>query len=242
MGSGGQLPPLDMLHPPIPEVIVMEDLLNRSALLRQAILSKVAYPLADDSPRLLASMDAALLSLEHADALRTLLQAGMAPSAMALMRCQYEAFTRSVWILHCAADEQVQLLCLPPEAGMSEKGLPMLAKMLEAFAEVSELGNLLPHLIELKVHAWAPLNSFVHAGVHAMSRNRDGFPMPLAINVVRMSNNLSMMAGQHLAILTGVPELPKDVLRLDETFAECLLFDEEKRRAIETRAPVEQSS
>ncbi|GEM_PF-6197320 len=43
----------------------MEDLLNRSALLRQAILSTVDHPLADDSSRLLASMDAALLSLEH---------------------------------------------------------------------------------------------------------------------------------------------------------------------------------
>ncbi|WP_235643584.1 DUF6988 family protein [Stenotrophomonas maltophilia] len=216
-----------MLHPSIPGVIVIEDLLNRSALLRQAILSTVDYPLADDSPRLLASMDAALLSLEHADALRTLLQAGMASSAMALMRCQYEAFTRSVWILHCAADGQVELLCLPPEAGTSEQKLPMLSKMLEVFAKVAELDNLLPHLIELKAHAWASLNSFVHAGVHAMGRSRDGFPMPLAINVIRMSNNLSMMAGQHLATLTDVPDLQKEVLRLDETFAECLLFDEE---------------
>jgi hypothetical protein len=220
----------------------MEDLLNRSALLRQAILSTVDHPLADDSPRLLASMDAALLSLEHAEALRTLLQAGMAPSAMALMRCQYEAFTRSVWILHCATDDQVELLSLPPETGTSEKGLPMLSKMLDAFAKVSELDNLLPHLIELRVHAWAPLNSFVHAGVHAMSRSRDGFPAPLAINVIRMSNNLSMMAGQHLAVLTGVPDLQKEVLRLDEIFAECLLFDEEKRRAIETDAQSEQPS
>ncbi|MGE8230972.1 hypothetical protein K7567_01950 [Stenotrophomonas maltophilia] len=220
----------------------MEDLLNRSALLRQAILSTVDYPLADDSPRLLASLDAALLSLEHADALRTLLQAGMASSAMALMRCQYEAFTRSVWILHCAADEQVELLSLPPEAGMSEKALPMLSKMLEAFAEVSELGNLLPHLIELKLHAWTPLNSFVHAGVHAMNRGRDGFPMPLAINVIRMSNNLSMMAGQHLAILTGVPDLQKKVLRLNETYAECLLFDEDRRRAVRADASSEKSS
>lgn len=220
----------------------MEDLLNRSALLRQAILSTVDHPLADDSPRLLASMDAALLSLEHAEALRTLLQAGMAPSAMALMRCQYEAFTRSVWILHCATDDQVELLSLPPETGTSEKGLPMLSKMLDAFAKVSELDNLLPHLIELRVHAWAPLNSFVHAGVHAMSRSRDGFPAPLAVNVIRMSNNLSMMAGQHIAVLTGVPGLQKEVLRLDEIFAECLLFDEEKRRAIEMNAQSEQPS
>lgn len=220
----------------------MEDLLNRSALLRQAILSTVDHPLADDSPRLLASMDAALLSLEHAEALRTLLQAGMVPSAMALMRCQYEAFTRSVWILHCATDDQVELLSLPPETGTSEKGLPMLSKMLDAFAKVSELDNLLPHLIELRVHAWAPLNSFVHAGVHAMSRSRDGFPAPLAINVIRMSNNLSMMAGQHLAILTDVPGLQKEVLRLNETYADCLLFDEEKRRAIHADAQSKQPS
>jgi len=220
----------------------MEDLLNRSALLRQAILSAVDHPLADDSPRLLASMDAALLSLEHAEALRTLLEAGMASSAMALMRCQYEAFTRSVWILHCATDDQVELLSLPPETGTSEKGLPMLSKMLDAFAKASELDNLLPHLVELKVHAWSPLNSFVHAGVHAMSRSRDGFPAPLAVNVIRMSNNLSMLAGQHLAVLTGVPGLQKEVLRLNETYAECLLFDEGKRRAIEARAQVERSS
>lgn len=158
------------------------------------------------------------------------------------MRCQYEAFTRSVWILHCAADEQVELLCLPSAAGTSEQGLPMLSKMLEAFAKVADLDNLLPHLIELKDHAWAPLNSFVHAGVNAMSRSRDGFPMPLAINVMRMSNNLSMMAGQHLAILTDVPHLQKKVLRLNETYAECLLFDEDRRRAVRADASSEQSS
>lgn len=220
----------------------MEDLLNRSALLRQAILSTVDHPLADDSSRLLASMDAALLSLEHAAALRTLLQAGMASSAMALMRCQYESFTRSVWILHCATEEQVELLSLPPEAGTSEKGLPMLSKMLEAFAQVPLLANLLPRLVELKAYAWSPLNSFVHAGVHALRRSRDGFHTPLAINVIRMSNNMSMMAGQHLAILTGIPALQKEVLRLNETYAGCLLLDEERRRAIEAASLSGQSS
>ena len=220
----------------------MEDLLNRSALLSQAILSTVDHPLADDSPRLLASMDAALLSLEHADALRMLMAGSMASSAAALFRCQYEAFTRSVWILHCAPDEQVELLCRPPQAGASEKGLPTLSKMLDAFAQVPLLDNLLPHLIELKVYAWSSLNSFVHAGVHALSRSRDGFPTPLAIDVIRMSNNLSMMAGQQLAILTGLPDLQKEVHRLNETYAGCLLFDEGKRRAIEAALLSGQSS
>ncbi|MBD8697620.1 hypothetical protein [Stenotrophomonas sp. CFBP 13718] len=220
----------------------MEDLLNRSALLSQALLSTVDHPAANHSTRLLASMNAALLSLEHAEALRTLMAAGMASSAVALFRCQYEAFTRSVWILHCANDEQVELLSRPPEAGMSEKGLPMLSKMLEAFPQVPFLDNLLPHLIELKAFGWSSLNSFVHAGAPALCRSRDGFPTPLAINVVRISNNMSMLAGQHLAILTGIPDLQKEVLRLNETYAGCLLFDEEKRRAIEAASLSGQST
>ncbi len=118
----------------------------------------------------------------------------------------------------------------------------MLSKMLEAFAQVPLLANLLPQLVELKAYAWAPLNSFVHAGVHALSRSRDGFPTPLAINVIRMSNNMSMMTGQHLAILTGIPDLQKEVLRLNETYAGCLLFDEERRRAIEAASLSGQSS
>lgn len=211
----------------------MEDLLNRSELLCQAILSTVDHALADDCPKLQASMDAALLSLEHASALRTLIGADMASSAVALFRCQYEAFARSVWILHCASDAEVQLLSRPPEAGMNEKGLPMLSKMLDALAQVPLLANLLPHLIELKTYSWSSLNSFVHAGVHPVSRSRAGFPAPLVINVIRMSNNLSMMAGQHLAILTGIPDLQKNVLRLNEMYAECFLFDEGKRRVFD---------
>ncbi|HGM6771414.1 TPA: hypothetical protein ACKQAW_001991 [Stenotrophomonas maltophilia] len=214
----------------------MEDLLNRSALLNQAMLSTVDHPPADESARLLASKDAALLSIEHGEALRVLMGTGMGSSAMALFRCQYEAFTRSVWIEHCALEDQIALLSRPPEAGSDEKGLPMLSGMLEALMQVPLLANLLPHLIELKAYAWRPLNSFVHTGVHALSRSRDGFPMLLAMDVIRMSNNLSMMAGQHLAILTGIPELQKEVIRLNETYAECLLIDEENRRTLQKAA------
>lgn len=70
-----------------------------------------------------------------------------------MFRCQYEAFTRSVWLLHCATDKQVDSLSRPPEAEMNEKELPMLSKMLDAFAQVPLLDNLLRHLIELKAYA-----------------------------------------------------------------------------------------
>lgn len=143
----------------------MEYLLNRSALLRQAVVSVVDYPLADDSPRVQTSHDAALLSLEHAEALRLLMAAELAPSAAALLRCQFEAFVRSVWTLSCASDSQIALLSSAPDAEARERReLPMLSEMLQALAEKPHLVNMVPLLMEMKQHAWAALNSFVHAG------------------------------------------------------------------------------
>jgi len=142
---------------------MMETLLNRSALLLQAMLSVVDHPVADGSVKVSVSRDAALLSLEHAEAMRVLMEAGLAPSAAAMLRCQYEAFTRSVWILHCASDEQLALLSRPPVAGTSERHLPMLSKMIEALASVPAVSNLIPHLLQMKEYGWGALNSFVHA-------------------------------------------------------------------------------
>jgi len=215
----------------------MEHLLNRSALLRQAMLSVVDYPLADESPRLQASLDAALLSVEHGESLRVLMEVQLGPSAAAMLRCQFEAFVRAVWLLNGASEDQVELLSSPPTAEGGENAmLPMLSPMLRALGEDPQLANMVPHLMELKQYAWPALNSFIHAGVHALARSREGFPLELAVNVVRCSNNLTMMAGQHMSILTGVPGLQKEVLKLNDSYTDCLLLDEDKLVAIEAAA------
>jgi len=88
----------------------MEHLLNRSALLRQAMLSVVDFPLAEESPRLQASLDAALLSVEHGESLRVRMEVQLGSSAAAMLRCQFEAFVRAVWLLSRASEDQVELL------------------------------------------------------------------------------------------------------------------------------------
>lgn len=215
----------------------MEHLLNRSALLRQAMFSVVDYPLAEASPRLQASLDAALLSVEHGESLRVLMEVQLGPSAAAMLRCQFEAFVRAVWLLSRASEDQVELLSSPPTAeGRENVVLPMLSPMLRALGEDPQLANMVPHLMELKQYAWPALNSFIHAGVHALGRSREGFPLELAVNVVRCSNNLMMMAGQHMAILSGQPGLQREVLNLNDSYTDCLLLDEDKRVAIEAAA------
>lgn len=220
---------------------MMDHLFNQSALLRQAMLATVDYPLADNGVRFRTSLDATVLSLEHAEAVRMLMEAGLESSAAAMLRCQFEAFVRGVWLRHCASDDQVKLLSSSPKEDEG-RALPMLSKMIDSLAQVPDMANLVPLLEELKKYAWSALNSFIHAGVHAVDRSRAGFPLELAVNVVRYSNNLLMMAGQHMAILTGVPGLQGEVRRLSDVYADCLLLDEGRRRAAEAAASTPPSS
>lgn len=212
----------------------MENLLNRSALLRQAVLSVMDYPAPHAPPRVHASLDAARLSLEHGESLRVLMEAQLGSSAAAMLRCQFEAFVRAVWLTSCASEEQVELLLSPPTAEDQEKrALPILPIMLPALEKDPQLVNLVPQLKELKEYAWAALNSFVHAGVHALSRSREGFPLELAVSTVLCSNNLMMLAGQHMAILTGRKGLQKEVIQLTDAYADCLLLADGKDQADE---------
>eukprot|EP01032_Pedospumella_encystans_P002853 gene2853-3355_t len=88
----------------------LEDLLHRSDELDECIFATLqteAYRPANPSSRFEAAIGLALISMEHATALRVLVGAGLMPSAFALMRPQFEALTRSVWMMWAAQDSDV---------------------------------------------------------------------------------------------------------------------------------------
>ncbi len=53
------------------------------------------------------------IALEQALSLRLLVRAQCYTSALSMMRLQYEALTRSVWLLYAATDLQVETLASP---------------------------------------------------------------------------------------------------------------------------------
>ena len=66
------------------------------------------------------------------------------------------------------------------------------------------------------------MNSFVHGGIHPLRRNADGFPVHLALQVLRNSNGLSTMTAMTMAILTGDEAITKPMSKVQPAFADCL--------------------
>lgn len=66
------------------------------------------------------------------------------------------------------------------------------------------------------------MNSFVHGGIHPLQRSVEGFPVPLAMQVLGNSNALSLMTGMVLANLSGDEAVGGAVGKLQVEFSDCL--------------------
>lgn len=155
-----------------------------------------AFPLFDSSRRLVLSQDMAIVALEFAASVRMLAHGGHLLGAMGCLRSQFEALVRAVWLLHAAGDAQIQRLDtvqLTLESQQGAKNLPMVAEMLAALEKKPQLAPLMVSLNEFRVSSWPALNSFVHAGLHAVHRTRFGYPKGLLDQAFRSSNGLCLL-------------------------------------------------
>lgn len=211
---------------PIPDEDTWRRMLRLSEELDDAICRIVGsdgYRTFDVSSRITASFQACSVSLEHARGLRTLMAEDMPTSAIALMRLQFEALTRSVWLLYAAPDAAVEKLTAPlsPSNEKAANKLPMLAEMLAAI-DGKAPPPALQMLNQFKEITAAALNSFVHGGIHAIKRHSEGYPVPLLIQVLRNSNGLLTITGMMFATLAGDQELMRKMSQIQAPFRECL--------------------
>lgn len=169
------------------------------------------------------------LSLEHGQALRILVAHAAGSSACALFRVQYEALLRAGWVLYAASEAEVGRASseLSAEASRAAQNLPGAKTMLEDLERALRvdpgLVGLVQPLQEIRAQSWAAMNSFVHAGLHPLSRSAQGFPMDLADNVVRQSNAMMHMAVRLLYRLSQRAQVnPLQVERSYAGFEDCL--------------------
>ena len=184
----------------------------------------VDLPPYDNSDRLLLSRTLAITSLHFAASARALCNDGLALGAATVLRSQFEALVRSVWVFYCATDKQVENLssALSVASQQANKNIPMASEMLAGLEKKTQLSMLLISLKEFKDSSWQPLNSFVHSGTHAIHWTKFEPPPKLLEQIFRSSNGLTIIAFQSLAILTGHPTLQKDVITACATFSSCL--------------------
>jgi hypothetical protein len=205
----------------------LEAMLRRSNELHEALLHALDNADFDASPRAQVSFGMCAVALEHATSLRALMAMGLATSAVGLMRLQFESLTRAMWLLYAANDAAIEKLMAPLtiESEQAAKNLPSASDMIEQIGKrvgISAPAAAHQDLARFKDVSWHAMNSFVHGGIHPLRRHEEGFPVTLALQVLRNSNGLLTMTGMALAVLTGDETITKPMSRIQPEFADCL--------------------
>lgn len=181
-----------------------KNLLANSHLLHQALLSVLDDVAPCPGERFSVSMAACGIAFDHASGVRNLAEAGLATSAAALLRVQFEALIRAMWLLYAATDAEIQMMSAPlsAETQKAANKLPMTKVMLDALKMTAPAAAIQP-LLQFKELSAGPMNSFVHSGVHSLHRHQQGFPVLLLDQIIRSSNAMNTMCCMLAAILTG---------------------------------------
>lgn len=210
----------------MPQVFQLHRLLHRSTELGRALAEAAGEELLCTSPiepRQRVVLAAAKVSIEHGQSARLLLLAECAPnSGVALLRSQYEALVRSVWLLFCASDTEVARLAAPLSHS-AEQDAKNMAGPLDMLLEIQARAPdaLKQQLSAFRDAQWKTLNSFVHAGIHPLSHATGGFPEALAIEIARSSNALAHLAYRVCASLAGNDRL-ESTTQVYLEFLDCL--------------------
>jgi len=218
-------------HPSMEETIInndpLEHMLHRSNTLHERLDELLGDADFDGSPRGESTLGMCLVAMEHAAAMRALMSLRLPTSAVGLMRLQFEALTRAMWLLYAASDAAIDKLLAPltQQSEQAAKNLPGASEMIEQIGKrVGQGAPAAAHqmLLHFKDVTWHGMNSFVHGGIHPLRRSADGFPVDLALQVLRSSNGLTTMTGMTMAVLTGDEAVAKPVSKIQPAFADCL--------------------
>jgi hypothetical protein len=203
--------------------ISLEYLFKKSSELAEALEPFLALTPYDNSARISSSRTMCGVSLEHAESVRILIATGNFTSSLGVLRMQYDALVKALWLLYAASESSVDKLMseLTHEGAKRADKAPGLSEMLGALDGNAPRQAVAP-LLEFKEYSWKPLSSYIHGGIHAINRHSNGYPVPLLIQAVTSSNGLSIMTGMMLVILSGDTRHSGKIPSLQERFADCL--------------------
>lgn len=203
--------------------MTLEQMMKRSEQLHVAIVELLVDAPIYPGERNEASMVACGIAFEHAQGLRILFQTNCPTSAVSMLRLQFEALTRAMWLLYAASDQAVEKLTAPftLESAKIANKLPMVNEMVAMIVKrappaASQM------LVQFKDVSWDAMNSFVHSGIHPLRRHVEGYPLQMILQILQNSNGLNTMTGMLAAILTGDERCIKPMRKIQNDFTDCL--------------------
>lgn len=176
-----------------------------------------------------ATLILADISSEHGYSVHLLAKEGCNISASSLLRLQFESLIRAQWIYWVAKDAVVERFYKPltqQHASQAEKCIPTINVILEDLDCAAKEGivpeKAVQMMKEFKELTMKPANSYVHSGMHAFSRKKDGFPEPLIIQILQNSNGLEALNAMLLATVVNSPDMIQKVLALQYLYIDSL--------------------
>lgn len=201
----------------------LEVLLQRSNELDGALITLLDLGSFDDSERAQTASTLCSIAWQHGIAARLLIASDLPTTGIAVLRLQFEAITRAIWLAYAADDDQVSLISAPlqRENELAASKLPSVTKILSGLQGKAPPGAV-DMLHSFKEVTWPALNSFVHSGLHPLKRHDEGYPPALVRQILVNVNALVTMTAMMLANLTGDAVISKRVSQIQRSFADCL--------------------
>ena len=156
-------------------------------------------------------LSAACLSIaqDHHAATIVLLERELYSSAVALVRPQYEAYVRGLWLAHCASDAQVQRFASGGEP-------PKISIMLLALESIEAYKD--GQLSKIKDESWSAMCSFTHTGALQVERwlTKDAieqnFPPEDLVQTAQFTGSIAILSGIGMAALADNEQLAQELL------------------------------
>lgn len=221
-------------------------LLERSETFEEAITAcfpEVGFVPAVSNQQHELAATACILCIEHASVFRAAFAIDAPNSGSAMLRLQFEALLRAAWLLYAATPEHINKLgrVLAVETEQAAKNLPGYMEMLDAVVKKAPQELSAP-IAEFNHHSRHALNSFVHSGIHPLRRAREGYPLEMAVALLRSSNGLMHFAYRMLASLSGSERRMNRVTALYKEFTDSLPMAESVGTSNEATHPPEKPS
>lgn len=165
------------------------------------------------------------LSMEHGTSVLLLAGHGNTISAASMVRLQFEALVRGMWLWYAATDHAVNKLLAPfsADAVQAAKNLPSINDMMNALTKAESLPKMAAVMLEdLREKLLSELNSFVHAGIFPYVLTEIGVPDSIVIKTIKHSNGIGTMAGMMMANLSGNEEITIPMSKIQPKYADCL--------------------
>jgi len=161
------------------------------------------------------------ISFEHSNSMMILMATNNYTTAVSLLRLQYEAVARGLWLYFTAKETFLDKYAAPTVVKKLPSDFPNITDMINEITKAPVKGPR-EMLKAFKDVTWSGMNSYVHNGFLPIERFLNGYPNELLVQIMQSSNALNIMITTVLTRMSGDINKVNIVKHIQDDFQDCL--------------------